>query len=146
MPRNILHTILDTKRKEVEALLAARGLAELRRAAADGPPVRNFYAAVTAPPRRAVNLIAEVKRASPSAGVIRQDFDPADIARQYEIGGASAISVLTDETYFQGRLEHLTAAAQAVSLPVLRKDFIICLLYTSPSPRDGLLSRMPSSA
>jgi indole-3-glycerol phosphate synthase len=125
MPRNILHTILETKRKEVEALLSGRGLAQLRRAAAGGPPVRNFYAAVTRRGGRGMNLIAEVKRASPSAGVIRQDFDPVDIARQYQAGGASAISVLTDETYFQGRLEYLTAIRNAVSLPVLRKDFII---------------------
>ena len=125
MPQNILHTILETKRKEVEALKARRSLAELKAAAAAAPVVRNFFAAVTRPPKRLVNLIAEVKRASPSAGLIRAEFDPVAIARQYEAGGASAVSVLTDEPYFQGSLEYLRAVREAVGLPVLRKDFII---------------------
>jgi indole-3-glycerol phosphate synthase len=125
MPQNILQTILETKRKEVADLRDRRSLADLRAAAAAAPRVRNFFTAVTGPPRRLVNLIAEVKKASPSAGVIRADFDPAAIARQYEAGGASAISVLTDRQYFQGSLDHLRAVREAVSLPVLRKDFII---------------------
>jgi len=125
MPQNILDTILQTKRKEVAALRRARPLAELKQAAAAAPPVRNFYAALTRPPKRRINLIAEVKRASPSAGLIREGFDPVDIARQYEAGGASAISVLTDAEYFQGSLAYLTAVREAVCLPVLRKDFLI---------------------
>ena len=125
MPQNILQMILETKRKEIADLRNCRSLADLRAAAAAAPPVRNFFAAVTHPPARLVNLIAEVKKASPSAGVIRADFDPVAIARQYEAGGASAISVLTDQQYFQGSLEHLRAVRQAVALPVLRKDFII---------------------
>jgi indole-3-glycerol phosphate synthase len=125
MSRNILHRILETKRKEVDALHRARDLAALRAAAEQAPRARNFFAALTKPPRRLVNLIAEVKRASPSAGVIREDFDPAAIARAYEAGGADAVSVLTDETYFQGSLDHLRAVREAVSLPVLRKDFLI---------------------
>ena len=125
MPHNILQMILETKRKEIADLRNRRSMADLRVASAAGPPVRNFFAAVTGPPRRLVNVIAEVKKASPSAGVIRADFDPVAIARQYEAGGATAISVLTDRQYFQGSLEHLRAVREAVALPVLRKDFII---------------------
>jgi indole-3-glycerol phosphate synthase len=86
---------------------------------------RNFHQAVTKRNRRFINVIAEVKKASPSAGLIRADFDPAAIAETYEKCGADAISVLTDEKYFQGRLEYLTQVKEAVKLPVLRKDFII---------------------
>ncbi len=125
MLQNILQTILETKRKEVADLRGRLSLEDLQAAAAKAPPARNFFTAMTARPRRLVNLIAEVKRASPSAGLIRADFDPVAIARQYEIGGASAISVLTDEQYFQGSLEYLRQVREAVSLPVLRKDFII---------------------
>ena len=125
MPQTILDTILETKRKEVAELRRVRPLEQLKRAAADAPPVRNFYTALTRARGRRINLIAEVKRASPSAGLIREDFDPAAIARQYEAGGASAVSVLTDGPYFQGSLSYLTAVREAVSLPVLRKDFIL---------------------
>lgn len=125
MSQNILQTILETKRKEVADLQNRRSLADLQAAASKAPPVRNFFTAMTARPRRLVNLIAEVKRASPSAGLIRPDFDPVSIARQYEIGGASAISVLTDEQYFKGSLDYLRQVREAVSLPVMRKDFII---------------------
>jgi indole-3-glycerol phosphate synthase len=122
---NILSQIVKTKRKEVQSLLAATPLDELKRQAADAPRARNFFSAVTKKPRRLLNLIAEVKKASPSAGVIREDFDPVAIARQYADGGADAISVLTDEQYFQGSLDYLRAVREAVDLPVLRKDFII---------------------
>jgi indole-3-glycerol phosphate synthase len=125
MPQNILHTILETKRKEVEQLTARYSLEQLKEQAAAAPPPRNFFSAVTKEPTRLLNLIAEVKKASPSAGVIREDFDPVDIARQYAEGGADALSVLTDEQYFQGHLDYLQAVRGAVSLPVLRKDFII---------------------
>ena len=125
MPKTILDTILETKRKEVVALRAEFSLESLQSRAASGPSVRNFFRAVTKPPARRVNLIAEIKRASPSAGVIREDFDPVAIARRYEQAGADALSVLTDEQYFQGSLEILRAVRQAVGLPVLRKDFII---------------------
>jgi indole-3-glycerol phosphate synthase len=80
---------------------------------------------VTRESSKPLNLIAEVKKASPSAGIIREDFDPAAIARAYEAGGADALSVLTDEEYFQGHLDHMQQVREAVSLPVLRKDFII---------------------
>ncbi|HOF17983.1 MAG TPA: indole-3-glycerol phosphate synthase TrpC [Phycisphaerae bacterium] len=125
MPQNILDDILKTKRKEVAALRARMSREQLRAAAKAGPRPRNFFAAVTAASPRGMNLIAEIKKASPSAGVIREDFDPPAIARLYESAGAAALSVLTDEQYFQGRLEYLTAAREATSLPVLRKDFVI---------------------
>jgi indole-3-glycerol phosphate synthase len=125
MPQTILQKILESKRQEVDALLGAHDLESLKAAAASAPPARNFFAAVTREAPRGIHLIAEVKKASPSAGLIRPDFDPVKIARQYAAAGASAISVLTDRTYFQGDLEYLRAVRQAVDLPVLRKDFLI---------------------
>jgi len=89
------------------------------------PKCRNFYKAVTVPSSRGINVIAEVKKASPSVGLIRQDFDPVAIARTYEKCGAAAISVLTDEKYFQGQLEYMSRIREVVDLPVMRKDFII---------------------
>jgi indole-3-glycerol phosphate synthase len=89
------------------------------------PKCRNFNSAVTKKNPRGINVIAEVKKASPSAGLIRSDFDPVQIAKIYEKCGADAVSVLTDEKYFQGKLEYLTAVKNNVSIPVLRKDFII---------------------
>jgi indole-3-glycerol phosphate synthase len=137
VPKNILQTILETKRHEVEALRRAQGLDQLKAAAAAAPPARNFFAAVTKPPRREVNLIAEVKKASPSAGVIRADFDPVAAASAYAQAGADALSVLTDEHYFQGHLDHLRAVRSAVELPVLRKDFIIDPLQVYQSRAAG---------
>ena len=125
MTQNILHRILETKRKEVETRRRELDIEELKQRAADAPRSRNFFRALTKRPTRLLNLIAEIKKASPSAGVIREDFDPVAIARRYEAAGVDAISVLTDEHYFQGSLEYLTAVRQAVNLPVLRKDFII---------------------
>ena len=125
MSKNILQTILETKRKEVQALHEKFDLETLKSRAAAAPRPRNFFTAVTRRPRRLVNLIAEIKKASPSAGVIREDFDPPTLARQYAQAGADALSVLTDETYFQGKIEFLQAVRAAVELPVLRKDFII---------------------
>lgn len=121
----ILDRILETKRQEVAALLRRCSLDDLKAQAASAPRARNFYAAVTRQPRGLVNLIAEVKKASPSAGVIRADFDPVAIARQYAAAGADALSVLTDEQYFQGHLDYLRAIRAAVDLPILRKDFLI---------------------
>ncbi len=86
---------------------------------------RNFYKAVTKRNSRGINVIAEVKKASPSAGLIRKDFDPIAIAQTYQKCGADAISVLTDEKYFQGKLEYISRIKQTVDLPILRKDFII---------------------
>jgi indole-3-glycerol phosphate synthase len=119
----ILDMIVATKRKEVEQAKAARPAAELRAGLKDAPPVRDFFAALAA--EGPIKLIAEVKKASPSVGLIRADFDPVGIAKIYAAHGASCISVLTDEPHFQGRLEYLTAVRAAVPIPVLRKDFIL---------------------
>ena len=125
MSQNILARILETKRKEVAALRSATALDELKRRAADAAPAQNFFKAMTRKPRRMLNLIAEVKRASPSAGMIRPDFDAVAIARQYADAGADAISVLTDEEYFRGSIDYLRQIREAVDVPLLRKDFII---------------------
>ncbi|UCC22280.1 MAG: indole-3-glycerol phosphate synthase TrpC [Planctomycetota bacterium] len=122
---NILEKIIADKRAEVDERRKARSLDELRDEVASMGKCRNFYKAVTKRNRRGLNVIAEVKKASPSAGVIREDFDAAAIARTYKECGADAISVLTDEKYFQGRLEYVSQIKGAVDLPVLRKDFII---------------------
>jgi indole-3-glycerol phosphate synthase len=119
----ILDKIVATKRMEIEQAKAARPEPELRARLRDAPPVRDFFAPLAA--EGPINLIAEVKKASPSAGVIRADFDPVVIARIYEAHGATCISVLTEEPHFEGRLEYLTQIRAAVRLPVLRKDFIL---------------------
>ncbi len=125
MTQNILDRILQTKRKEVEALKEQVDFDQLKDSATGAPRARNFFHAVTKKPNGLVNLIAEVKKASPSAGVIEHNFDPSAIARAYAAAGADAISVLTDAEYFQGSLDDLKAVREAVDLPVLRKDFII---------------------
>ncbi len=124
MARTILQSICDTKRGEVARAKAAHPRETIEQALADAPPPRDFLGAITAMPS-SLRLIAEIKKASPSAGLIRPDFDPAEIARIYQGCGASALSVLTDRTYFRGELSHLAVARDAVGLPVLRKDFII---------------------
>jgi len=123
---NILDRIVAAKREEIARLpqtAATPELARERLAARGG--ARDFLGALRNPPQGGPAFIAEIKRASPSAGVIRADFDPVRIARQYEAAGAAALSVLTDGPYFQGSLEHLRAARRATGLPLLRKDFII---------------------
>jgi len=123
---DILQRILATKREEIAAARAATPDADMERRARAAPAPRDFEGALRAAiaaGRAAV--IAEVKRASPSKGLLRADFDPAAIARSYEAGGASCLSVLTDRQYFQGEAAHLAAARGACALPVLRKDFII---------------------
>lgn len=121
----ILDQILQTKREELAARKVSRPLEALKEdIAALGRP-RNFFKAITRKGKKPLNLIAEIKKASPSAGVIRADFDPVEIARVYAANGADALSVLTDEKYFQGRLDYIHAVRDAVKLPVLRKDFII---------------------
>lgn len=120
----VLDEILAHKRAEVERRKHGRPLAELRERAARQPAPRGFIDALGT---RAVAgepaVIAELKKASPSRGVIRESFDPAAIARSYQAAGAACLSVLTDERYFQGSDAHLRSARQAVDLPVLRKDF-----------------------
>ncbi len=122
---DILKKIIDDKRIEVERRKKQVPLEQLRGRLADTPKCRNFYKAVTKENPRGLNVIAEVKKASPSAGLIREDFDPVRIAKTYQQCGADAISCLTDEKYFQGRLEYIAMIKEAVKLPVLRKDFII---------------------
>jgi indole-3-glycerol phosphate synthase len=119
----ILDEIVAAKRYEVAQAKAATPEAVLRRQLADAPPVRDFLTALSSGPP--IRLIAEVKKASPSKGVIRADFDPVEIARVYQRHGAACISVLTDRPYFQGSLDYLRQIRVAVDLPVLRKDFII---------------------
>lgn len=119
----ILDKIVATKRKEVACRKAERPESELRDALSDAPPTRDFFAPLAA--GAPIKLIAEVKKASPSKGIIREDFDPVAIARTYEANGASCISVLTDEPYFQGSLDYLRQIRSAVPLPLLRKDFIL---------------------
>jgi indole-3-glycerol phosphate synthase len=122
---NILDRIIADKRDEVRSRQSQTSLDELKQQVSSMPKCRNFYKAVTKPNRRGINVIAEVKKASPSAGLIREDFDPVEIAQTYEKCGADAISVLTDEKYFQGRLEYLSQIRQEVDLPVMRKDFLV---------------------
>jgi indole-3-glycerol phosphate synthase len=119
----ILDKIVDTKREEIARARAAMPLERLRDQLADAPPIRDFFAPLAAD--GPIRLIAEVKKASPSKGVIRPDFDPVAIARDYAAGGATCLSVLTDEVYFQGRLDYLRQIRAAVELPLLRKDFIL---------------------
>ncbi len=121
---NILEQIVADKRAEVAAAKAELPLERLEAEAVHTPRPRNFFKAVTQK-RDRVNVIAEVKKASPSAGLIREDFDPVALAQAYERGGAAAISCLTDEKYFQGSLKYLKKIKRAVDLPVLRKDFLI---------------------
>jgi len=121
---NILDKIVEEKKREV-AKLPARLIAagDLRDAMLEHGERRDFIAALKNPSR--IALIAEVKKASPSAGVICKDFDPVRIAKEYEAAGASCLSVLTDEKFFQGSLDYLRQIRAAVKLPLLRKDFII---------------------
>jgi indole-3-glycerol phosphate synthase len=118
----VLDRIIASKRREIEAAKARKSVADYERQVANSPPTRGFEAALRA---RGIQVIAEVKKASPSAGVIRADFDPVAIARTYAAHGATAISVLTDAPFFQGDLAYLAAIRQAVSVPLLRKDFIL---------------------
>lgn len=123
---NILARILATKAREVAQAQSSRPLAALREDARRAPPVRDFAAALrTKIDSGKAAVIAEIKKASPSRGVLRPIFDPAAIAARYEAGGAACLSVLTDRDYFQGAAEHLVAARQACALPALRKDFIV---------------------
>jgi indole-3-glycerol phosphate synthase len=121
--QNILDEIVAHKQGEIETAKEKRPADQLERQLAEAPAVRDFVAALSG--SNEIGLIAEVKKASPSAGMIRKDFDPVAIAEVYEQHGASCISVLTDEKFFQGCLADLKAVRQAVSIPVLRKDFIL---------------------
>jgi indole-3-glycerol phosphate synthase len=120
---DLLTEIVSHKRAELEQAKRVRTEADVRRAASAAGETRGFAAALEA--HGPIALIAEVKKASPSAGLIRSMFDPAAIATTYERSGAACISVLTDKKYFQGSLDDLAAVWHAVSVPVLRKDFLI---------------------
>ncbi len=156
----ILDRILETKRGEVKALLARESRESLRAQCADLPPTRGFMKALTVRPDT-IALIAEIKKASPSKGVIRADFDPVSIARAYLAGGAACLSILTDERYFQGHLSYLQTVRDTVSLPILRKDFVIdtaqiyeariagadaILLIVSALPDAGVLRQFRETA
>jgi indole-3-glycerol phosphate synthase len=123
---DILNRILERKQQEIESRQRQTPLAELERRAGQASAPRGFAAALASRAARGeAAVIAEIKKASPSKGVIREDFDPVEIARSYEAGGASCLSVLTDRDFFQGQEDFLVAAREACALPVIRKDFIV---------------------
>ena len=123
-PRNILEKIVWEKDREIAVARERMPLEQLRRKVAELPPARDFLAALNAAAVRPA-VIAEVKKASPSKGVIREDFDPVAIAKAYASGGASCLSVLTDKAFFQGGFNVLIEVREAVDLPLLCKDFIL---------------------
>lgn len=123
-PRHILEEIVWHKEQEVERQREQLPLKELQRQLDQAPPVRDFVAALTQSPHP-ISVIAEVKKASPSRGVLRDPFDPVAIAQSYEAGGASCLSVLTDERFFQGSGEYLRRIRQAAGIPILCKEFIL---------------------
>ena len=158
---DILQRIVAVKRDEVAQARRRCGLAELQAQAAAAPPARGFAAALRARVEAGhPAVIAEVKKASPSKGVLREHFGPADIARSYESGGAACLSVLTDERFFQGCAAYLQQARESCSLPVLRKDFLIdpyqvvearamgadCVLLIAACLDDGLMSELEACA
>lgn len=119
----VLDRIVSAKREEISRLHARASLAELKRRASSAPAPRDFVAALRR--GRGLGFICEIKKASPSAGLLRADFDPAALARAYQAAGADCLSVLTDGPFFQGDLAHLAAVRAAVDLPLLRKDFVL---------------------
>jgi indole-3-glycerol phosphate synthase len=142
MADDILNQIVTHKKQEIKAARQMRPEASLR---AELPPIkarRSFYDRLATSNPQGINIIAEIKRASPSKGLIRPDLDPAVYAREYERGGAAALSVLTDRDFFKGSVDDLKAARRATSLPVLRKDFIISayqIFKTAVIGADALL-------
>ncbi len=157
----VLSRICAEKRRHVETVKAERSADALRRAAQAAPPARGFRHALEAMrARTGTALIAEIKKASPSKGLIRADFDPAALARAYQAGGAACLSVLTDAPFFQGADGDLGAARTAVTLPVLRKDFILdpyqavearaigadCILLIVAAVDDGAAAEIEAAA
>ncbi|MBV8504546.1 MAG: indole-3-glycerol-phosphate synthase, partial [Alphaproteobacteria bacterium] len=136
--RDVLAEICAEKRAHIARAKSVRSEAALLAGIAEAPPVRPFAAALERHLAEGrYGLIAEIKKASPSAGLIRADFDPRELASAYAAGGASCLSVLTDAPYFQGNDADLTAAREAVGLPVLRKDFILDAYQVLESRRIG---------
>jgi len=122
---NILDKIIADKKIEVKEQKTLISIDQLKNQIKPLPKCRNFYKAVTKPNKRGLNVIAELKKASPSAGIIREDFNPVDIAKIYKNCNADAISILTDEKYFQGKIQYIKQVRDVVDMPILRKDFII---------------------
>src|SRR5215212_9667154 len=158
---DVLTEICDRKRQDVARRKAIRSEAALHSLAAQAPPLRRFAASLaTQMANGRYGLIAEIKKASPSRGLIRADFEPPGLARAYEAGGATCLSVLTDAPYFQGDDDHLRAARGACRLPVLRKDFILgpyqvvesralgadCILLIMAALDDGAASELAAAA
>ena len=123
--KDVLAEINAKKAEEISALLQRYSMADLEELAKNASPTRGFTAALRSASQTGYGLIAELKKASPSKGLIRADFEPVSLAQSYEAGGATCLSILTDQTYFQGHNDYLVAARAAVNLPVLRKDFMI---------------------
>jgi indole-3-glycerol phosphate synthase len=148
----ILDQILEVKRSEIAAARTARSPAEIDAAARAAGPVRGLERTLRRPPDAPVRVIAEIKRASPSAGPIRAGADPAAIARDYARGGASALSVLTDRQFFDGDLGFLARVRAAVDLPLLRKDFVIDAYQVAEARAAGadgvllIVAALPASA
>jgi len=137
MRPNILDTIAAAKKEEIAAAARQRPLDRLIRQAEKMPPARPFTGRLKHCGKGQINIIAEIKRASPSAGIIREDLDAATQAARYEAGGAAAVSVLTDRRFFRGDRADLADAKAACSLPILRKDFIISAYQVYESRVDG---------